>query len=154
MLDQLAEYTIPALHPIVVHFPIALGVAAVLTAAIWLVRNRLTWWTSTLVLEVLAFVGAFFAVRTGEQMEDQSEGVAMVDRFVELHESMGERAVWVLGIAVIGLVAARWFGRRDTEHAGTPALWRILGFVLVLAAAILVGLTGHIGGLMTWGVPV
>ena len=153
MLDQLAEYTIPVLHPIVVHFPIALGVVALVTAALWLVRNQHTWWASTLVLEALAFVGAFVALRTGEQMEEQSEGVAMVDRFVDLHESMGERALWALGIALAGLVAARWYGRRDTEHAGTPMLWRILAFLLVLAAAVLVGITGHIGGLMTWGVP-
>ena len=107
----------------------------------------------TLVLEVLAFIGAFVALRTGEAMEDQSEGVAMVDRFVELHETMAERAVWALGLAVVMLVGMRWIGLRETAHAGVRLRWRVLAFLLVAIAALLVALTGHIGGIMTWGIP-
>lgn len=154
MFEQLADYTIPLLHPVVVHFPVALSVVAVLTGVIWLIRNKMGWWRTTLVLEVLAFIGAFMALRTGEAMEDQSEGVAMVDRFVELHEAMAERAVWALGVAIVMLIGMRWVGLRETAYAGVRLRWRILAFLLVAVAAILVALTGHIGGIMTWGVPV
>lgn len=154
MFEQLADYTIPLLHPVVVHFPVALSAVAFVTAAIWLIRNRMRWWRMTFVLELLAFSGAFLALRTGEAMEDQSEGVAMVDRFVELHETMGERAVWALGLAVVMLIGMRWVGLRETAHAGVRLRWRVLAFILVAAAALLVALTGHIGGIMTWGVPV
>lgn len=154
MFEQLADYTIPLLHPVVVHFPIALALAAVLTALIWMARNKMRWWRMTVVLNLLAFLGGIAALRTGEAMEDQSEGVTMVDRFVEWHETMGERAVWALGTAIVVLFVMRWIGLREVAHAGVRLRWRLIAFFFVLLAAVLVALTGHIGGIMTWGVPV
>jgi uncharacterized membrane protein len=154
MLEALTDYTIPVLHPIVVHFPVALGLAALLAAGIWLLRNQDAWWKATSFLLGLAFLGGIAALRTGEVMEEQSEGVAIVDRFVHLHEELAEWSVWILGAAFVAMVVAFWLGRRDTAHAGTPFRWRVLAFLFVLAAAILLGLTGHVGGIMTWGTPV
>lgn len=153
MVDQLADYSIPVLHPVVVHFPVALSVVALFTVGIWLFRNATAWWRVTLLLQSLSFLGAFVAVRTGEIMEEQSEGVAMVDQFVDLHETMGERALWLLGLSLAMLLVTRWIGARETDHAGIRLRWRLLGFIAVLVAVIFVGLTAHIGGLMTWGVP-
>lgn len=153
MFDQLAEYTIPVLHPVVVHFPVALSVAALVTAGIWLVRNSPDWWRATLLLQALSALGTLMAVRTGEVMEEQSEGVAMVDQFVELHETMGERALWLMGVSLVVLLFARWMGNRETSHAGVRFRWRLMAFLIVLTSVVLVGLTAHIGGLMTWGVP-
>lgn len=86
-------------------------------------------------------------------MEEQSEGIAIVDQFVEWHETMGERAAWALGLSVVVLIVMRWVGLRETAHAGVRFRWRLIAFLFVLLAAVLVGLTGHIGGIMTWGVP-
>ena len=151
MLEALTEYTIPVLHPIVVHFPVALGLTALLTAGVWLFRNQDTWWKATALLTLLAFIGGIAALRTGEVMEEQSEGVAIVDRFVHLHEELAEWSVWILGVAFVSILAAVWLGGRDTAHAGTPKRWRLVAFLVVLAAAVLLGLTGHVGGIMTWG---
>lgn len=153
MIDQLADYSIPVLHPVVVHFPVALSVVALVTAGIWLWRNRPEWWRVTLLMQSLAALGTLIAVQTGEAMQEQSEGVAMVDQFVELHESTGERALWLLGLSLVILLFTRWMGARETEYAGVRFRWRLAAFVAVLATAVLVGLTAHIGGLMTWGVP-
>ena len=153
MIDQLADYSIPVLHPVIVHFPVALSMVALLTAGIWLFRNRPEWWRATVLLQFLAALGAFIAVRTGEVMEEQSEGVAMVDRFVELHETMGERALWLMGVSLVILLFTRWLGEREAKHAGVRFRWRLIAFASVLVTAMLVGLTAHIGGLMTWGVP-
>ncbi|MDA0874447.1 MAG: hypothetical protein O3C45_05215 [Bacteroidetes bacterium] len=154
MLEALTDFTIPVLHPIVVHFPVALGLSALLSAGVWLVRNQDAWWKSTLLLIGLAFLGGVLALRTGEAMEEQSEGVAMVDRFVHLHEELAEWSVWILGAAFLAMLVALWMGRRDVSSAGTPLRWRAVVFLAVLTAAILLGLTGHVGGIMTWGVPV
>jgi uncharacterized membrane protein len=154
MFEQLGDFTIPLWHPVVVHFPVALSITAVLAAALWLARNKLRWWRMTLILQVGALAGAIAALRTGEAMEEQSEGMAMVDQFVELHETMGERAAWALGLSILLLIGMRWAGLRETAYAGVRLRWRLIAFVVVLLAALLVGLTGHIGGLMTWGVPV
>lgn len=153
MLEALTDYTIPVLHPIVVHFPVALVFAALLTSGIWLLRNQDTWWKSSAVLLLLSFLGGVAALRTGEAMEDQSEGVAIVDKFVHLHEELAEWSVWILGTAFVAMLAAVWLGRRDTAHPGTPMRWRLIAFLVVLAAAVLLGLTGHVGGIMTWGSP-
>ena len=107
----------------------------------------------TVLLQSLAMLGTLLAVRTGEIMEEQSEGVAMVDQFVELHETMGERALWLLGFSLVMLLGARWMGAKEMDHAGVRLRWRLLGFISVLIAVVLVALTAHIGGLMTWGVP-
>ncbi|MGB0650482.1 MAG: DUF2231 domain-containing protein [Rhodothermales bacterium] len=153
MFDQLADYSIPVLHPVVVHLPVALSVVALLTVGIWLFRNADAWWRVTFLLQSLSLIGTFAAVRTGEIMQEQSEGVAMVDQFVELHETMGERALWLLGLSLVMLLLSRWMGVRETDHAGIRLRWRFLGFIAVLAAVSFVVLTAHIGGLMTWGVP-
>ena len=153
MFDQLGNYTIPLWHPVVVHFPIALSMIAVLAAGIWLGRNKLRWWRTAVFLQIGALVGAVAALRTGEAMEEQSEGIAIVDQFVEWHETMGERAAWALGLSVVVLIVMRWVGLRETAHAGVRFRWRLIAFLFVLLAAVLVGLTGHIGGIMTWGVP-
>ncbi|MDA0684963.1 MAG: hypothetical protein O3A57_11170 [Bacteroidetes bacterium] len=153
MFDQLADYTIPVFHPIVVHFPVALAVLALIPALLWLMRDRVRWLGITLAAEVLAFIGAYVALETGETLEHESEGVTIVDQFVHLHETMAERAMWVIGITCVALIFAAWWGRRDLSRPGVHLGIRIAGFLLVVAAAILIGLTAHIGGIMTWGVP-
>jgi uncharacterized membrane protein len=153
MLDQVLQYSIPILHPVVVHFPVALAVVAVLFAAGWLIRNQIFWLHVTIWLHVLAGIGAIFALRTGEAMEEQSEGIAIVDELVHLHETMAERAAWLLGFCIVWLIIAAWLSRRDTSRSGTRLWIRLATFVFVLAVALLFGLTGHIGGLMTWGIP-
>jgi len=153
MLDQLLQYSIPVLHPVVVHFPVALGVVAVFFAAGWLVRNNMFWFKATLWLHIMAGIGAILALRTGEAMEEQSEGIAIVDELVHLHETTAERAAWVLGVSIVWMFVAYWMTNRDTLHSGARGWVRAVTFLLALAAALLLGLTGHIGGLMSWGVP-
>lgn len=154
MLDQLSHYTIPVIHPVVVHIPIVLSVVAVLFALGWLMRDRLFWMGALLWIEVIAWLGALIASSSGELMEEQSEGIAIVDEFVHFHEEMGERATWMLGITVVWLVAARWLSARDTDVSGARSWIRWLTLLLVLGSAILMGITAHTGGIMTWGVPV
>ncbi|MDA1029292.1 MAG: hypothetical protein O3B41_09605 [Bacteroidetes bacterium] len=153
MLEHLSTYTIPVNHPVLVHFPIAFGVMAIVFATIWLLRNRLYWLGMTTWFQGLALVGALMALRTGEAMEEQSEGIAIVDELVDYHELMAESAAWAIGISFLWMICARWIISRDTLHSEAAYWIRLVTFLLVLVSAILVGLTGHIGGLMVWGVP-
>ena len=153
MFEQLADYTIPVFHPVVVHFPVALAILALIPALLWLMRDNVRWLWITLAMEFLAFVGAYVALETGETLEHQSEGVAIVDQFVHLHETMAERAMWVIGITCGVLVFAAWWGRRDVSRPGVHPGVRTVGFLMVLLGAIVIGLTAHIGGIMTWGIP-
>lgn len=153
MLDQILDYSIPVIHPIVVHFPVALGLVSLIFVLGWVVRNRLFWFLMTFWVAVLAWIGTLFALRTGEVMEEQSEGIAIVDQFVHLHESMGERASWALGIAIGWMIFAWWYTKNDISQSGTRLWIRLITAGMLLLAASLLALTGHIGGIMTWGVP-
>lgn len=152
MINDVFQYSIPILHPVIVHFPVALCVMGLIFCAGWLIRNQPFWLNATTWVLGPAFLGAILALRTGEAMEEQSEGVAMVDEFVHLHETFAERTTWLLGIAFVWLLVARWLAREDVTHSGSKLWVRWLAFVLVLATAIMMGFTGHIGGIMTWGV--
>lgn len=144
------DYTIPVWHPIAVHFPIALLLVAAGAALVWAVRGTDFWRGALLALLALGTVGAFVARLTGEAMEEQSEGVPIVEALVEQHET---GATWTLvlaataTLALVGVLVAERRGR----PSGAVARWGVA--LLAVAAAVAVGWTGHLGGLMVWGVP-
>ena len=145
------EYTIPVLHPLLVHFPLALLVAAAPIAVVWALRRTTFWRDAALLLLALGALGALAAYLTGEAMEEQSEGVPIVDRFVEQHETL---ALWTLGLAaaaMLAFAALSWYERQGSK-AGGALRWAAA--LLAVAAAALVAWTAHLGGLMVWGVPV
>lgn len=152
-MGRIFDYTIPVLHPVVVHFPVALTVAAAFCAWVWLGSDRIVWLRAVIWLMAVSFLGAVAAWQTGEAMEKQSEGVAIVETFVETHESLGLASMITLGVLTAGAFLALQVVRRDTSRAGgAPALrWAVA--LLVTAAACLIGLTAHVGGIMVWGVP-
>jgi len=153
-MQDVFSYRIPALHPLAVHFPIALSMVVVIVAGLWLVRNRDTLLTVAVWLQVLVASAAWAAVSTGDVLKEQSEGVPIVDEFAGLHEQLGEYA-WYASIALaMLLLAARFAARRNTRRAGA-ALWLRLVIFLALAANFgLIAWVSHIGGVMVWGVPV
>jgi len=146
------DYSMPVLHPIVVHFPIVLTIAAAFCAWIWLGTDRLVWLRAVIWLTAAGFAGALAAYFTGEKMEEQSEGVPVVETFVETHETLGLTTTIVLGVLfVFALIVLRYVARDVSRSGGARAIrWTIA--VLFAIAACLVGLTAHLGGLMVWGV--
>lgn len=151
-MSRIFDYSMPVLHPIVVHFPIVLTIAAAFCAWVWLGSDRIAWLRAVAWLTATAFAGALAAYFTGEEMEEQSEGVPVVETFVETHEQLGLATTIVLGGLVLILLFVLRFTLRDvTRTGGSPAArWAVA--LLLTVAAILVGLTAHLGGLMVWGV--
>ncbi len=144
------DYTIPVWHPVTVHFPIVLLLVAALAAVVWAWRGSAAWRGAALLLMALGTAGAFASRITGEAMAEQSEGVPVVEMFIENHE---KGALWTVitgALATAALLAAWYAGRR-----GVRVGWAIRAGIalLALAAAALVAWTGHLGGLMVWGVP-
>jgi len=153
-MQDIFSYRIPALHPLVVHFPIALSAVVLLVAGLWLLRNRDSLLVWAIWLQVLVALSTWAAVSTGDILEEQSEGVPIVDRFVDLHEELGEYAWYVSMALVLLLLAAQHVSRRDTGRAGAAVWMRLLVFLVLLAAFALIAWVSHIGGIMVWGVPV
>ena len=150
-------YQIPVLHPVVVHFPIAFLILAAVTSLVWLAQGTSFWRNVTLILLVAGFVGGLGAYFTGGEAKEFAEGSARVELFGEQHEALALLTLVAAGLALFLLTAyVGAYTRRLPTAPGERDLMtvRIIVTVLVLAAAVLVGRTGHLGGLMVWGQPV
>ncbi len=158
-MDAVFRYHIPEIHPLAVHFPIALLLAAALAALVWMGWGAPFWRRVTWLLATLGMAGAFFAWFTGDSMEEQAEGVPIVDELVDLHEQMALYALIaaILASAALGLLT--WMGRAGQSESSRFAginpdrlPYRLGAGFLVLVSAALVAWAGHIGATMVWGV--
>ena len=147
------QYELPYLHPVVVHAPIALLIAAAGTAAGYAFVGRRAWRLSTLALLTAGAIGAWLAHETGEILKDAVEGDPQVEALVDTHEGA---AGWAWRASMIGAMAfagaSIWLRHRPPTGRDPLAL-RLALLVPAVAAALLVAYTGHVGGLMVWGVP-
>jgi uncharacterized membrane protein len=151
-LDAVLQYDIPVLHPLAVHFPTALLMAAAFAAAVYAVHGRAFWRGATFLLASLGALGAIAAVRTGETMYRHVEGSPVVEELVGQHELMGR---WTLASSVVLVLVllAVWYLRRGRSPAERePLALRLIVFASALVVALLVAYTAHIGGVMVWGV--
>ena len=155
MLNQLFDYEIPFLHPLAVHFPLALLVIASFSALAWAVTRSSKWQHTTHVLLFFGALGAVAAFLTGDALEEDSEGVPIVDQFVELHENLGRATMILALVSFAALSLYAWLSKSSTsEPLERQQVWMRWAIAcLVIVSAVLVALTGHIGGTMVWGVP-
>lgn len=130
------------LHPILVHFPIGLVLAAAAVEAWrWTRRERgLSEFTS--VAMFLAGISAVGAVATGwinawQEGEDAS-------RTMDLHSWLGT------SMAVV-LLAVAWKTRRRAESPAAAEARLMPARVLTMVSALGVGLVGHFGGELVYG---
>ena len=165
-MDLIAQYEIPFLHPLAVHFPLVLLLLGAGAAGLYLVLGRAVWRQAGLVLFVLGTASAWAAGETGHALEQAVEGDPIVEEVVERHEAGAEWTLWTsaLAAALFSLVSAARLRRRrapveaEGEEAPPPRtrepLWgRLLVAFPALLAALLVAWTAHLGGIMVWGVP-
>jgi uncharacterized membrane protein len=134
------------LHPVVVHFPIVLGILLPFAAILvwWGIKKNMVkqqvW--AVIVAMVLAYgASALLAVEMGEKDEDKVEKV-VAEKLIEEHEEMGELIPWFAG----GLLLISFSGYYlKNSHAAR------LGFVVLsLAAIIPLANTGHSGGQLVY----
>lgn len=131
------------LHPIVVHFPIALLMIApvfILLAAVWKAQTR-SMLAASLVLCVIGTAMAFLAVSTGEATEKFAEAIPAAKATLHEHEELAEMArnlfialTFVVGIAT--LIAWRLHDRLKPagRWIGTAVLLALFAFPLLTLA--------------------
>lgn len=135
------------IHPVLVHFPIALLLAAALFEILHALFRRRSQDSAThrispagracLVLGVLAAAAAAWSGWTREDLEPITGSVAPL---IPIHRWLGIAALCAASVALVLAIPAR-------THLRFARAYRV---VLVLAAAT-VGVAGHYGGSITWG---
>ncbi len=138
-----------ALHPLIVHFPIALLLTAPVFLILGLVRKSgRGFLAAALILMALGTAATYVAVPTGEAAAELADRTAQVNAVIETHESLAETTRTVFTaltviFAVILLGPALFRKRLDRA----PALVLNLAFLVFYAAGSLVLVnTAHNGG--------
>lgn len=149
LLPPLPDF--PGLHPLVVHFPIALLLVApllVLIALAWrsLQRGLLV---AAFALMLVGTIGTWLAVATGEEAGEKAEqGGARIEAIVEQHEALAEttRNVFsLLTVVFAALVFVPAAMRRELDRVPFSAAHAAF-LVLYAGGAIFLVNTAHQGG--------
>ncbi len=127
------------LHPMIVHFPIALLIIAFLADAVGLIFKRDFFSKVGLLLLVLGTAGIIAAYFSGSHAAEGLSEAGPLKMAIETHEEAAVLAVWVIvatALLRIGLVVGKKY---------TGAL-RWVPLVLFLAGVLAVARTGYYGG--------
>ncbi len=127
-------------------------VTAVLFAVLWAFRDNVRWLSIYVSMHFIGTVGAIAAFLTGETLEEDTEGVPIVDELVGTHELYG-KITMILAI-VVSLILVFILYSRSKDHTWAGSRSTRLGIaVLAICVAIITALTAHLGGIMVWGIP-
>ncbi len=143
MSELLTSFTnLPNLHPVLVHFPIALLPVAVLfdLASFW---RGLDWvGRAATILYAAAALGAGAAYRAGEQAADSLPLLPPdLQRLVNEHSDSGLYTLWVMGVLAALRIALELWDRDRARKA-----LRVLFLVAALAGTGLLYRTADLGG--------
>lgn len=138
------------LHPLVVHFPVALLLVAPLFVVIGLVarRHSRALMTAALILMVLGTLGSFVAVSTGEAAGKLAERTPEINAVLEHHEALAERTRLVFSVLTIVFAGLLFgpaiLGRQLDRRALVPLT--VLFLVVYGAGTTVLANTAHNGG--------
>ena len=157
------------LHPIFVHFPIAL----LCTYALFeLVPSKklgasMSWFRTKAILAIFGTLTAFVALQTGEMIEDAFKG--QWKNIVELHSAWAVASTWIFGIAAT-LYLLEWIRREGQPITSKLEQWewskeifsmilkiesllmkKPILILLALAGLAAMTITGALGGIIAHG---
>jgi uncharacterized membrane protein len=150
------------IHPLLVHFPIALlflySILKVLPLKKWF--PQVAWRDIERMLLLVGVLGAFAALATGDTAEHL---VRPNHQLVDMHSTFGGIATYIYGALLLGEIAAIFNTYKDHISASWKWLVRISLFVekvlcnkiyaciLAVAGLIAISITGMLGGVIAYG---
>lgn len=138
------------LHPLVVHYPIALLMVTpvfVILAAAWK-KHTTPLLVAALLLGVLGLAGAFLAIATGEAAETFAKGIPGADKTLHQHEELAEFARNLFIVVTLVLAALTIGAWKLRDRLSAPLRWGAVVVFLVIhgfSASVLAS-AAHEGG--------
>ncbi len=130
------------LHPLLVHFPIALFIVAAFLEVLRLVRRKPDPSPTAVTCIIIGATGAAAAAFSGWMNADfESHAESLADTLF-WHRWLGV-AVAAVGVILVGLAIG-------AKYVKAPAFQRVYA-LLLLATASIIGFTSHLGGSMVYG---
>jgi uncharacterized membrane protein len=130
-----------SIHPIVVHFPIALLISAAAIEGLALIRKREEWIRVARWNLVLGVLGAAAAVLSGREAMEAAKHSYEIHQIMRRHEQIG---YLVFGLVLFGL-GWRFLGRLRTAGFAAWAAWFLLA-----AACGGMAYGAHLGGRLVY----
>ncbi|MEE4271931.1 MAG: DUF2231 domain-containing protein [Thermoanaerobaculales bacterium] len=139
-----------ALHPAVVHFPIALLLVSTLFDAACLIFRRFVWIDRAgSALLILGSAGLGAAFLTGNRAAEKAAPVTgAAQGILAEHEDLALITLGVAGGALLLKLFVTWLGRHDLEV--NIGIFRLLALILSFGAAFLLVLTAYHGGQLVY----
>lgn len=148
--------TIPpwnALHPLLIHFPIALLLIAplfVLVGAILKPRRGKPFLYSAFILMLLGTAAVFFAASTGEAAGKLVKETPQIETILDRHENLAEAVEIIFSVLTalfaLLLFVPRWL-HRELSHKLSAALLAVF-LIGYASGAVVLSNTAHHGGLL------
>jgi uncharacterized membrane protein len=157
MIEIMAMQALPAipnwseLHPLVIHFPIALLLVAplfILGAVLLDPKKGRPFLIAALALMILGTAGTFLAAATGEAAAEGADRTAAMSAVLERHEDLADTTRIVFSVLTV-VYAAILFLPGVLKREPTAAVARILPVAFLLlygAGAVVLVNTAHNGG--------
>jgi uncharacterized membrane protein len=127
---------LPPLHPLIIHFPIALFVVAVLFDGITAFTQKDSLIPATRLLYLLGYLGTLAALITGDMLKDERSAM-LPHGLLTLHEWLAITfAIW-FSVLLVFRLRKHWYPSKPY------AVVAVIGLGLLVAV-------GHTGGSMAW----
>lgn len=127
------------LHPMIVHFPIALLLTGLLFDIIGLFTKRNFFHRAGFYLLVLGAIGVIAAFLTGNFAGSGITEQGALKQALETHENAAELTLWLVSITAVFRIVIEIF----KKYKG---IFKALALVLFLASALAIARTGYYGG--------
>jgi uncharacterized membrane protein len=136
--------SLPPLHPIVVHFPVALIISAFALDLLGMIFKSRRIRAAAFPVLALAVLGTVAAAGAGYLAESQLKVKPdEMIKLIEIHETL---ALVTLGAVIVALI----FKALAEYRKNLEGILGQIAFIAMLAATIMVGATGYFGGEMVF----
>lgn len=133
--------TMHPIHPMIVHFPIALLSAAVLFDLLALRWRSEEFRIVGFYTLLLGLAGALVSVISGHMAEEAVEHSGVPEQVLEIHEKLGFAAFWIFA-GLFGLRAAEWM-----EWIGE---WRMITIAVGMVGVVVLFVASYYGGSLVY----